>query len=88
MYSIKAILQKEPAAIAGGIRAILHTLVLMAVIKLDAPQLAGISLMLEVVLTLFTRSNSTPTVTATANEANALAAGLEAGARRDPSPPA
>lgn len=61
-YSIFAIFEKEPAVIAGAMRAVLHTLVLLGILVLDAPQLAGISLMLEVVLTLFVRASVTPNV--------------------------
>lgn len=57
-YSILAIFEKEPAFIAGVIRAVLMAAVLFG-LAIDEKQLAGISLALELILTLFVRSNST-----------------------------
>jgi hypothetical protein len=65
MYSIGNLFTKEPAVIAGAVRAILHTLVLAGIVVLDAPLLAGISLAIEVVLTLFVRHSVTPTAAPT-----------------------
>jgi hypothetical protein len=59
MYSIGALFQKQPAAIAGAIRAVLLVLVLAKVIALDIDVLAGGALALEVVLGLFVYSQST-----------------------------
>jgi hypothetical protein len=59
MYSLKAIAQKQPAAIAGAIRAILAALVLAKVIAVDIEVLAAGALALEVVLSLFVFSQST-----------------------------
>jgi hypothetical protein len=61
-YSLFAVFEKEPAVVAGVIRTVLHTLVLLNVLLLDAPQLAGISLVVELVLTLFVRASVTPNV--------------------------
>lgn len=57
-YSFTAIFTKEPAAIAGAIRAILFAAVLFG-LAVDEKQLAGIALALELVLTLFVRQTST-----------------------------
>jgi len=62
MYSLKAILDKEPAAIAEAVRVILPVLILMGVLHLSAEALAGIVLALSAVLTLFVRSASTSKV--------------------------
>lgn len=61
-YSITAIFQKEPAVIAGAIRTVLYGAVILGVIHLEAEQLAGIAVGLEVVLGLFVRQSSTPNV--------------------------
>ena len=58
-YSIKAIFDKEPVAIAGAVRVLLMTAVLFG-LAIDEKQLAGIALALEIVLTLFVRSQVTP----------------------------
>lgn len=60
-YSIKNVFTKEPVAIAGAIRSVIYVLVLLGVVTLNAPQLAGIALALELGLGLFARHNSTPT---------------------------
>lgn len=60
MYSIGALLTKQPAAIAGAIRAVLLVLILAKVIVLDLDVLAGGALALEVVLSLFIYNTSTP----------------------------
>lgn len=59
MYSLKAILDKEPASIAEAVRVILPVLVLLGVVHLDATALAGIVLGLSALLTLFVRNAST-----------------------------
>lgn len=59
-YSLRNVLSKEPVVIAAAIRSVLFVLVLMSIITLDAPQLAGIALALELVLGLFTRASTTP----------------------------
>lgn len=59
-YSLRAVLDKEPAVIAGSIRSVLYVLVLLNVARLDAGQLAGIALGLELVLTLFVRGRVAP----------------------------
>lgn len=58
-YSILAIFEKEPIAIAGAARSILFVLVLMGAVILDEKQLAGIAIALELVLGLLSRSAST-----------------------------
>lgn len=60
-YSVTNIFTKEPAAIAGAIRAILFVLILAGVLVWDEKMLASVALALEVVLTLFVRQTSTPT---------------------------
>lgn len=65
MYSITAILQKQPAAIAGALRSVLFVLILAGVLLWDEKLLSAVGLALEVVLTLFVVSSSTPTNNAT-----------------------
>lgn len=65
MYSITAIFQKQPAVIAGAIRTVLYVLVLAGVLVFGEQLLAGIALAVEVVLTLFVVSTSTPTAAPT-----------------------
>lgn len=60
-YSLTNVFTKEPAVIAGAIRTVLMALVLLSLVAMDEKQLAGIALALEVVLTLFVRSQSTST---------------------------
>jgi hypothetical protein len=59
MYSITAIFQKQPAVIAGAIRIVLFTLVLLSVLNLTTEALAGIAIAVEALLTLFVVSQST-----------------------------
>ena len=61
-YDLKALFDKEPAAIAGAIKSVLMVAVLFG-LRIGEPQLAGVALALEVVLTLFVRGSSTPNVT-------------------------
>ena len=59
-YDPRALLEKEPAVIAGALKSILWVGVLMGLFtELDETQLAGIALGLEVVLGLFVRQSST-----------------------------
>ena len=60
MYSLRAIFDKQPAIIAGAIRSVLFVLVLAGLVSLGEELLAGIALTAEIVLTLFTVSQSTP----------------------------
>ena len=60
MYSLRAVLQKQPVAIAGALRSILFVLVLAGVIVMDSELLAGIGLTAEVVLGLFVWNATTP----------------------------
>lgn len=60
MYSIKAILTKQPAAIAGAVRSVLFVLVLAGLFVIDEKVLSAIALGLEVVLGLFVYQTSTP----------------------------
>jgi hypothetical protein len=62
-YDLRAAFDKEPAVLAGAVRSVLMTLVLMGLLVIDEKQLAGIALALEVVLTVFVRQSSTPNVT-------------------------
>lgn len=71
-------LENEPVAIAAAVRAVLHSLVLLGVIVLDEAALAGISLALELVLTLVLRSAVTPNHSVAAVAAEAFEAGHEA----------
>lgn len=68
MYSLTAIFQKQPSAIAGAIRSILFVLVLSGLIVLDSEVVAGIALALEVVLGLFVWNSVTPTASPTLAE--------------------
>lgn len=61
MYSLKAIFDKEPAAIAAAVRSVLWLLVLLQVIVLQDAQLGAIGLTLEFLLLLFVRGSSTST---------------------------
>jgi hypothetical protein len=60
MYSLRAILDKEPAAIAGAVQVILPVLVLLGVVSLDDKAMAGIVLVVSTLLALFVRNASTP----------------------------
>jgi len=60
-YSLKAIFDKEPVAIAGAIRGVLWVLVLAGVLVWDAKLLAGVGVALELVLGLLARQAVTPT---------------------------
>jgi hypothetical protein len=60
MYSLSAILSKEPIVIAGALRSILYILVLAGIIAMDTELLAAVALAAEVVLGLFARQASTP----------------------------
>jgi hypothetical protein len=71
MYSLKAILQKQPSAIAGALRSILYIAVLAGLLVMDEKLLAGIALGAEVLLGLFVYNNVTPTAAPT------LASGTE-----------
>ena len=64
MYAIGNIFTREPVVIAGAIRSVLFVAVLFG-LAIDEKQLAGIALAAEVVLGLFARHNSTPTVAPT-----------------------
>jgi len=68
---LKNILDNEPVAIAGAIRAVLYSLVLLGAIHVDESALAGIALAIELVLSLFLRSavNTNATVKEVAAEA-------------------
>ncbi len=59
MYSIGALLQKEPAAIAAALKSILFVAVLAGLVVIDAEVLAGVALAAELVLSLFVRNVST-----------------------------
>jgi hypothetical protein len=71
MYSIRAVLEKEPAAIAEAVRAIFLVLVAFQVVSLGEEQLAIVLLAASAVLTLFVRNASTSKSSPT------LAAGTE-----------
>lgn len=65
MYSIRAIAEKEPAAIAEAIRAIFLVLVAFQVVSLGEQQLSIVLLAASAILTLFVRSVTTPTAAPT-----------------------
>lgn len=61
MYDIRNIWKKQPVAIAGAIKSLLHVGVLAGVISFGEPLLAGISLAIEVTLGLFVWNAVEPT---------------------------
>ena len=67
-YSLTAIFQKEPAVIAGALKSVLWVGVLVGVVTFDDKTLAGIGLVLELVLGLFVRSQSTSSSQPTLNK--------------------
>lgn len=75
---LKNLLESEPVAIAAAVRAVLHSLVLLGVIVLDEAALAGISLAIELVLSLFLRNAVSTNATVQAVAAEAFEAGREA----------
>ena len=79
MYSLKAILQKQPVAIAGALRSVLFVGVLAGLIIMDEKLLSAIALTAEIVLNLFVWNASVPTITAEKQIAQAFDAGLAAG---------
>jgi hypothetical protein len=72
MYSLTAIFTKQPVAIAGAVRSVLMVLILVGLVSVGEEALAGIALALEVVLTLFVVSTSTPTNNATLKEGTSV----------------
>lgn len=58
-YSLRAVLDKEPAAIAGAVQVILPVLVLLNILSLDDKAMAGIVLVVSTLLALFVRNAST-----------------------------
>lgn len=70
-YSLRALFDKEPAAIAGAVQVILPVLVLLGLVSLDDKAMAGIVLVVSTLLALFVRSSSTSKTSPT------LAAGTE-----------
>ena len=80
MYNLRAIFDKQPVAIATALRYILLAAVLVNLIALDEKQLAGILIAVEAVLGLFVWNAVKPMSSARADEAQAFAAGAEAGA--------
>lgn len=74
-------LSNEPVAIAGAIRAALHALVLLGVLAFDAEQLAGVSLAIELALTLVLRSAVVSQATHDSDVAAAHDAGVESATR-------
>lgn len=70
-YSLRALFDKEPAAIAEAIRTILLLLVAFGVFSIGEQNLALVGIAVSVLLTLFTRGASTSKISPT------LAAGTE-----------
>jgi hypothetical protein len=60
MYSLSAILNKEPVVIAGALRSILYILILAGLLHMSTELLAAIALAAEIVMGLFVRQASTP----------------------------
>ena len=58
-YSFSALFTKEPAVIAGALKSVLWVGVLIGLVSFDDKTLAGIGLVLELILGLFVRSQST-----------------------------
>lgn len=63
MYSLTAILEKEPVAIAASIRSLLFIGVLSGLLVMDEQLLAAIALAAELILGLFVRAQVFPTAT-------------------------
>lgn len=61
MYSLNALLQKQPVVIAGALRSILYVLILAGILHVSSDLLAAIALAAEIVLGLFAYSQVTPT---------------------------
>ena len=78
MYDFKAILDKEPVAIAAALRSLLFVAVL-AGLAIDEKLLSAIALGAEITLALFVRKASTPTAKAEEQVAQAFDAGVVAG---------
>lgn len=57
IYSPKAILTKQPVAVASTVRQLLLVAILLGVVALDSKQLAAIGLLVELGLSLFTWSS-------------------------------
>lgn len=88
MYSLKALFQKQPSAIAGAIRSILFVLILAGAVVMDEKLLSGIALAMEVVLGLFVWNSVTPTASPTLNEGTEVSvAGSEDKVIIEKSPP-
>lgn len=62
MYSIRAILDKQPAVIAEAVRTILFVAVLAGLVNMDDKLLAGIGLAVSALLSLFVYHASTSKV--------------------------
>jgi len=85
-YSFTNLFTKEPVAIAGAVRSILYVLVLLNVAKLDAMQLAGIAIGMELLLGLFARQTSTSTSQPTLTVGTSVNAGSAVVASVSPPP--
>ena len=60
MYSIRAILEKEPAALAEAVRTVLLLFVAFGIVKIGEQNLALVAIAVSVLLQLFVRQASTP----------------------------
>lgn len=60
IYSPKALLTKQPVAIASAVRQALYVAVLMGLLILDEKMLAGIAFLVEIGLGLFVWSSVVP----------------------------
>ena len=61
MYALRSLLDKEPVAISSAVKAVVMALVLFGAVTWTGEQVAGALVALELVLSLFVRSKSTPT---------------------------
>jgi hypothetical protein len=86
IYSLTNLFQKEPVAIASGIRAVLFVAVLFG-LAIDEKQLAAIALAAEVVLGLIARQASTPVAAPTLPLGTPVTVERPAGAPADQPPP-
>ena len=86
-YSLTAIFTKEPAVIAGALKSVLWVGVLVGLVSFDDKTLAGIGLVLELVLGLFVRSQSTSSSQPTLSVGTSVNAGSAVVASVNPPPP-
>lgn len=86
MYSLGAILDKNPSEIAGAVRSVLYVAVLAGLVVVDEKLLAATALGLEIVLGLFVRAKTTPTAAPQLRVGTEANAGSAVVASKDPPP--